>query len=681
MRHTILLLATVAALALAAANRTHENQLQQGIELLETKGDLPAAVPLFEEVAKSPDRNLAARALLYLGSCYQKLGEDKAQSAYERIVRDFADQKDAAAEARTRLASLRRAGPSNTGIVTRQVWTGPKVDILGTVSPDGRYLSFVDWENGDLALRDLATGKDRQLVKGSMRTSNEFAEESVISPDGKQVAYSWFNKSQRYDLRLIGLSGNGAAAPRVLYDNEDAGVFPYDWSPDGKWIAVQIKRNDRTAQMGLVATADGSLRILKSTDWRGSSKLFFSPDSKYLAFDLPSSEDSDERDVFVLAMDGSREIPAVVHPANDVVMGWARDGRHLLFASDRTGSTSIWALPFRDGKPEGSPELVKPDVGQAIPMGITRSGSLYFGVKKDGPDVFVASVDFNSGEVLSPPVRPVRRFAGTNSLPDWSRDGKYLAYLSSRQGVLNSRQGALILAIRSVETGDTRELRLKLDYLNYLRWAPDGRSLAVSGTDLKGRQGIYRIDAQSGEASPIALRPPGEPFLWIWPEWAPDGKRIFYRRDQVLAERDLASGDERELPHGEKVRWPSMAPDGRYLAFWNRDTTAKEWWVSILPLEGGQPRELFRGYISQPGRGRHVPSWTPDSRFVLFPVDTGAWLVPVAGGQPRKIDLGLASVAALRVHPDGRQVAFTAGSNKLEVWVMENFLPTLSASK
>lgn len=45
---------------------------------------------------------------------------------------------------------------------------------------------------------------------------------------------------------------------------------------------MQLQRRDKTAQIGLVAVQDGSLRVLKSIDWRGSSKLFFSPDSKYL---------------------------------------------------------------------------------------------------------------------------------------------------------------------------------------------------------------------------------------------------------------------------------------------------------------------------------------------------------------------------------------------------------------
>ena len=87
---TQLILSTIAAvLALTAANRAHETRLQQAIELMETKGDLPGAIKLFEEVAQSPDRNLAARSLLYLGDCRQKLGNVESQigraSCRERV--------------------------------------------------------------------------------------------------------------------------------------------------------------------------------------------------------------------------------------------------------------------------------------------------------------------------------------------------------------------------------------------------------------------------------------------------------------------------------------------------------------------------------------------------------------------------------------------------------------------
>src|ERR1041385_1914904 len=107
--------------------------------------------------------------------------------------------------------------------------------------------------------------------------------------------------------------GPGCAPARRLCEGGAAGIVPMDWSPDGKWIAVRVRREDRTAQIGLVAVKDGSLRVLKSIDWRGPSKIAFSPDSLDIAFDLPVSDASEKRDIFVLAADGSREVPAVVH--------------------------------------------------------------------------------------------------------------------------------------------------------------------------------------------------------------------------------------------------------------------------------------------------------------------------------------------------------------------------------
>ena len=59
----------------------------------------------------------------------------------------------------------------------------------------------------------------------------------------------------------------------VLFQNDDVtDAAPYDWSPDGKWIAVGVGRKDRTDQIGLVGVQDGSLRVLKSLDWKKTNE-------------------------------------------------------------------------------------------------------------------------------------------------------------------------------------------------------------------------------------------------------------------------------------------------------------------------------------------------------------------------------------------------------------------------
>lgn len=115
------------------------------------------------------------------------------------------------------------------------------------------------------------------------------------------------------------------------------------------WLAVRILQQDRD-----VERRDGSLRILKSVDWKGPTKIFFSPDSQSIAYDLAGTENSNERHVYIMALDGSRETAAVVHSSQNVIMGWSPDGRHLLFASDRSGSYGLGGLPVAGGKSVGT---------------------------------------------------------------------------------------------------------------------------------------------------------------------------------------------------------------------------------------------------------------------------------------------------------------------------------------
>ena len=132
----IVVLALAAVSLVAADDKKASVLFQAGLAKETVQGDLQGAIALYESAVKEADANraLAAKALLRLGGCYQKLGEEKAQAVFDRVAREFADQKDAAAEARTRLASLKGVPAPNAGIVTRQVWTGPNVSISGSVS-------------------------------------------------------------------------------------------------------------------------------------------------------------------------------------------------------------------------------------------------------------------------------------------------------------------------------------------------------------------------------------------------------------------------------------------------------------------------------------------------------------------------------------------------------------------
>jgi hypothetical protein len=293
------LLAVVAWSAAAQTGVQGDKQFQAALHKEMVSGDLKGAIETYRQISlrTGVDRGLAATVLVRMAECYGKLGDVQAGEIYARVVREFGDLP-IAAEARARLAALgapARAAESTASNVraSRTVWSGPKVDIYGggLISGDGRLLPYIDWSTGNLALHNLTSGGDRTLTDTASFADvsrQRYAGQSRISPDGKRIAYGWFN-GERYDLRLLDLSAEGISEPRVVYDNSEVSyIQPFDWSADGSRLAVQLHRRDQTGQIALLSVTDGALTLLKSFSWRDQSRnMFFSPDGRSLGFDLP----------------------------------------------------------------------------------------------------------------------------------------------------------------------------------------------------------------------------------------------------------------------------------------------------------------------------------------------------------------------------------------------------------
>jgi Tol biopolymer transport system component len=695
-----ILIALLAVTFALGADKTQdaERQLKAAMNTELVDGNLKAAIEQYKKVAQSGVRPLAAQALLHMAGCYQKLGDAEARKIYERIVREFGDQTQAAATARAQLGGT---GAPRGEAATRRVWTAtPGADLgYSSASADGRQFTYIVYarrgstdERSNLFVHDLVTGVSRQVtdaaavhVVGDPSTYVE-PEENAFSRDGKQLAYSWFReKDNRFELRIVDLTGSGIPRFRRLFDSEEVRwIGPDDWSPDGKWLAVQLYHRDHRSQIGLVSVQDGSLRVVKSmTDHRAATRLFFSPDSRYLAYDLPAAETEFQRDVFVMPLDGTGEIPVVVSPSQDYVVGWSPDGSRLIFSSDRTGSKGLWSQAVANGKPQGAPEFLRRDINGS-PLRLTSSGTLLTQVNNGlSSSLRVAAFDFGTGQFLSQPADPVHEFVGANSNPVWSPDGKSLAYLSKR----SSRK---VVAIRSLETGKVRELEIRMRWVGYdLSWSPDGRAFAVTGNDLTERSGIHRIDAQTGEVSPLALHPEGHNFVGL--VWSRDGSKVYYRDGRRLSrtaftERDLSSGRERELIQRANLGGLNLSPDGKYIATGSQDAATKTVSWLLIPTSGEPVKELMR--VNQPD-GLGFWAWAPDSRSVFVrKVQAGnpleVWRTPVDGSAPQKMDVKLdPTFGPLRVNPDQRQVAFQVQETPKpeEVWITENFLPVSKPGK
>ena len=151
--------------------------------------------------------------------------------------------------------------------------------------------------------------------------------------------------------------------------------------------------------------------------------------------------------------------------------------------------------------------------------------------------------------------------------------------------------------------------------------------------------------------------------------------------------RDIESGAETELYRGSRsdVFTISRSPDGKWLAFLDK---AKKRTLRIMPATGGEPREI---HIFDKEDNRYIThTWTADGKYILMPKfrppkadgKWDLWRIPVEDGEPQNFGFEMASIWQLSAHPDGQHIAFsTTTSGPAEVWVMENFLPTVEGNE
>ena len=68
------------------------------LQKAEVEGDLKGAIEAYKKVVANAGANraLAAQALVRMAECYQKLGGAQARKVFEQVLRDYADQAEAA---------------------------------------------------------------------------------------------------------------------------------------------------------------------------------------------------------------------------------------------------------------------------------------------------------------------------------------------------------------------------------------------------------------------------------------------------------------------------------------------------------------------------------------------------------------------------------------------------------
>jgi Tol biopolymer transport system component len=698
MNRLITILATALSLLAApsrpAAAQTGSDLFQQALRKERVDGDLKGAIALYQRILKehSSERALNASVLLQLGAAYEKQGNTEARTAYQRVVREFGEQTDQVARARSRLDALTSNLAEPGGPTLRRV--GSNAPGAVAASADGQTFSFVDRRTGRLGVRDQATGETRMLTDNPQRAWQTYVLGNVPSRDGKSVAYTWYSEQHPVELRLISSRGG---EPRVLVSNPSIEfIAPVDWSSDGKQILAFTVRKGGNGQIAIISAVDGGIRVLKTFGWRVFPGRFgFSPDGKFIAYNFATRDESEARDILVIATDASTEAVFAGTSEDEQFLAWTPDGTKILYASGPSEQRSIWLAGVASGKRVGEPTLVRREAEKVEPVGMTDRGTFLFSAVAPSP-IRAYSVALDSGTRIAASAAPVKVSRAEAWAAQWSHDGQTLAYASQAQPD-DSRPTHVI--VRSELNGTERVVpAVDLAYAYSTRWSPDDRYLMIVGQDKKGRRGVFRVDPSSGTTTLVIAAAGGADDVFAG--WTADAKSVIYTENgrgesgstTIVHQRDLQTGDDRELARlaGISVSSPKVSPDLKRLAFIARDagkTAVKS--LKVLDLIGGGLTNIV---TVAPGAELGPFAWSSDGHsfyYAMSAPDEGGtpneaaksrlMRIPAAGGDAIQTGIVIPrGTLSLQSSRNGETLLFTAlGSapGQRDVWAMESFLP------
>ncbi|MEZ5398955.1 MAG: hypothetical protein R2729_04745 [Bryobacteraceae bacterium] len=634
-------------------------------------GDLKAAIEEYRKVAsrfaKQPE--VAAKALLQMGQCQEKLGQAEARKSYERVVKEYASAGEYAAQARTRLAALTGPRPVPGEMSLRRVFEDVS-DRVVSISPDGRWL--IHLRGRDYQLRDLIAHRSRPFTRLSQGELIGVHERPRFSPDSRIVAYA-VQTNQGFEIRTAPVE----EMPHRTVLSSRRHLLPAGWDSDGHRLIFRGSLIEEPAGLHALTLADGKVTPIK----RGggyATECAVSLDGTLLAFGWNSGGQT----IRILNLKDGTESPAIEHPSGSWGLVFASHNQGLYFFSNRRGTPELWYQPLVAGRAHGSPEhmLSASTLGQE-PVGLTRDGILYFRKRIDMLDSYSAEYELSSGKWRQPPAKLAPRSTGQTKSTAFTQDGKGVSYFKSP---IAGAWQPLTLVVRALNAGQETEIRTDLSWVEWHAWFPGQKAILAQGERYSnGESGIFRFDLSTGRST--LLRPSSG-------GWSnrgavsPDGGTVYLSgsRPSRIVAIDLATRTERDLVTGSGLSAISLSPDGNALTFSRREGEAGV--LEVINVDGSGRREVHRATYREGGLGGlWLPTWLQDGRTILFATGTGkVWwpagmkTIPFEGGTPRDVGLSAAQtgIDGTQIgwpvwHPNGRHVAFDAGEIRNECWALD----------
>lgn len=255
-------------------------------------------------------------------------------------------------------------------------------------------------------------------------------------------------------------------------------------------------------------------------------------------------------------------------------------------------------------------------------------------------------------------------FDGTQLNPVLSPDGKFLAFLSDRDGSfdiwLRQATGSGMVNLTKGRGGDV------LAPLRALGFSPDASEIWNGGG--KGRRlrllpaggGVFR-NFLGDDAAEIA--------------WSPDGRRLVYHSwatgdPLFVADRD--GGNAHLLvspaPSDQHQHYQTFSQDGRWIWFARGRPATREMDLWRVPVGGGQPERMTqrRSDVAYPA--------SIDSRTVLYIAhdENGAgpwmWALDIESRTSQRVSMGVDRYSSLSASADGRRLAASLVNSQVNLW-------------
>ncbi len=286
--------------------------------------------------------------------------------------------------------------------------------------------------------------------------------------------------------------------------------------------------------------------------------------------------------------------------------------------------------------------------------------------------------------------------------PQWSADGRWIAFMSERSGKNN-------LWLLRADGGEAQPLTDVKTGVSSFKWAPDSKQISfimpdsVTADEEKARKGkndarvvdedfkMNRLwvipiekDASDNRAARLLTKGGFSVGSRLTPglfDWSPDGRTIVFTHIPTprvndwplsdISRVDVATGDIKPVARTNAAEdSPLYSPDGRWVAYTVSDeppTWARTSDVVVVAASGGPPRKLAETFDRLPRLGRaRVVGWAADGQGILFTETRGTVtrlsVLPVRGEPPQDLDRGDVVMSGIDLNPSRTMVGFAAQS-------------------